>query len=241
MEKGRERLIMASGKHAGNKKINNETLALVLKTDTAGTEEAIISGLNSFDSSKVSAKIIYAGIGDVSKSDLFMAGNGSRLVEAFNVGLLPRIKESAIESGIEIHIHNVIYKLMDDVKEIARTMAPFEEEERITGRAKVIALFPSDHKAIILGCQVMEGNIAVGKKFRIISDPGMVYAGTIDSLHIESKAVKEASAGQQAGLKVSGFKRAKVNDLVECYEILPVKHRRWQPRGGTFDMRSGGS
>lgn len=214
-----------------------DRLELVLKTDSIGTEEAVISSLELIETPGVVVDVIQAGTGDVSKSDLFMAETGSRLVMGFNVGVLPKIKELASERGVEVRLHDVIYRLCEDVSQIAKSMVRKEEQERITGRAKVIALFPGGRKGVILGCEVLDGTLAVGKHFKLISEPGIVYVGTIGSLHIEERAVKEASKGQQVGLKISGFKRAKKGDLLECFETLPVKNRRWQPRGGVFDLR----
>jgi translation initiation factor IF-2 len=231
---------MTAKSHIHHDKNGQGVLAFVLKADTIGTEEAVISGLQSIAVDRVAIEPLYTGTGDVAKTDLFMAGSGSRLVEAFNVGFLPRIKELAIENGVEIHLHDVIYKLMDDIKGIAQTFAPVEEEEMIIGRAKVIALFPGGHKGVILGCHVNDGKLSVGKKFRLISDPGAVYAGTIESLHIYADSVREAVTGQEAGLLINGFKRAKKGDLVECFETIPAKGHRWQPRGGIFDMRTSG-
>jgi translation initiation factor IF-2 len=229
---------MITKRHAHNDKDGKEVLAFVLKADTTGTEEAVIAGLQSIAVDGVAIEALYAGTGDVAKTDLFMAGSGSRLVEAFNVGFLPRIKELAIENGIEIHLHDVIYTLMDDIKGIARTFAPVEDEETIIGRAKVIALFSGGHKGVILGCHINDGKLSVGKKFRLISDPGTVYTGIIESLHIQADAVRDAMTGQEVGLRIDGFKRAKEGDLVECFETVQAKRRRWQPRGGVFDMRT---
>jgi translation initiation factor IF-2 len=221
-------------------KDEKSALALVLKADTAGTAEAVISALEALLAGGVVVEVIHSGTGNVSKSDLLMAETGSRLLLGFNVDLLPKIKELASEKGIEIRLHDVIYKLLDDVKAIAAAMTPEEEKEKITGRAKVIALFPGGHKGIILGCEVLNGTLSVGKRFRLISDPGIVHVGSIKSLHIETEEVKEAGPGRQVGLKIPGFKRAKKGDLVECFETIPPKRRRWQPRGGVFDMRSDG-
>lgn len=235
---------MSVKKRHGDEKLTEtpekkDILAIVLKTDTVGTVEAVVSGLQALRLDEVIVEVIHAGTGYVSKSDLLMAETGSRLVLGFNVDLLPKLKGLASEKGIEIRLHDVIYNLIADVKEIAQSMEPYEEEEKIAGRARVIALFRGGHKGVILGCEVLEGTIALGKKFRLISDPGTVYVGTIGSLHIEEKAVKSATVGRQVGLKIPGFKRAKKGDLVECFEILPSDRRRWQPRGGVFDLRSG--
>jgi translation initiation factor IF-2 len=229
---------MITKRHAHHDKDGKEVLAFVLKADTTGTEEAVIAGLQSTAVDGVAIEALYTGTGDVAKTDLFMAGSGSRLVEAFNVGFLPRIKELAIENGVEIHLHDVIYKLIDDIKRIAQTFAPVEDEETIIGRAKVIDLFPGGHKGVILGCHINDGKLSIGKRFRLISDPGTVYTGTIESLHIKANAVREAVTGQEVGLRIDGFKRAKEGDLVECFETVPAKRRRWQPRGGVFDMRT---
>lgn len=218
-----------------------EILGLVVKADTAGTAEVIVSTLNNLNIGKVEIEVIHAGVGSISKSDLLMAETGSRLVAGFEVDLLPRIKEAAAEKGIEIRLHDVIYKLTEDIQEIARTLVPAEEKERVTGKARVIALFRGGHKGIILGCEVLEGVLALGKQFRLISAPGTVYAGTIDSLHIESREVKQATAGQKVGLKIPGFKRAQKGDLVEIFETVSPGQRQWRPRGGVFDLRSGGS
>jgi translation initiation factor IF-2 len=231
---------MTAIKHTHRDHSGNDTLAFVLKADTIGTEEAVIAGLQSIAVDGMAIEVLYTGTGDVAKTDLFMAGSGSRLIEAFNVGFLPKIKELAVENGVEIHLHDVIYKLIDDIKGIAQTFAPVEEEEMIIGRAKVIALFPGGHKGVILGCHVKDGKLSVGKKFRLISAPGTVYTGTIESLHIKADAVREAAPGQEVGLRIDGFKRAKEGDMVECFETLPSKRRRWQARGGVFDMRMGG-
>ena len=219
-------------------KERKETLAIVLKADTTGTKEAIISSLEVPDTDIVVVEVIHAGIGNISKTDLLMAETSSKLVVGFNVDLLPRIKETASEKGIEIRLHNVVYRLMDDIKDIAYSMVPQKEDEKIIGRAKIIALFQGGHKGIILGCEVLDGVLALGKQFRLISDPGIVHVGTIDSLHIGTKAVKKAVAGQQVGLKIPRFKRAKNNDLVEVFENIPSAFHRWQPRGSVFDLRS---
>jgi translation initiation factor IF-2 len=228
------------GKAEAYGKRGKARLSVVLKADTAGTAEALISGLEALQTGDVIVDLIRSGIGNISKSDLLMAETGSRLVVGFNVELLPKIRETAIERRIEIRLYDVIYRLMNDIKEIAASMIPRETEvERITGSARVIALFPGGHKGVILGCHVLGGALTLGKKFRLISDPGTVYTGTIDSLHIETRAVKEASVGQHVGLRIPNFKRAKKGDIVECFETIQSRIPQWQPRPGVFDMRSG--
>jgi translation initiation factor IF-2 len=210
-------------------------LQIVLKTDTMGSEEAVVSAVKALHPRGVEVEVIQAGIGDVSKSDLFLAETGSKLVIGFNVGVLPKVGELAKERQVEVRLYNVIYELTEGLQGIALTLLPQEEKEEITGRAKVIALFPGGRKSVILGCEVMEGSLGVGRQFRVISTPGTVFTGAIESLHIGKDAVKEAKKGQQAGLKIPGFTRAKIGDIVECFETLrPKGSKLWQPKGGIW-------
>ncbi len=154
----------------------------------------------------------------------------------FNVSLLPKMHQLSKEKGVEIRLYDVIYKLTQDLEEIARSLIrPDDEKEEITGKAKVIALFKSSRKGTILGCEVLEGTLIQGKNFRVISAMGPVYSGKIESLHIEKDAVKEAKVGQKVGLKISNFNRAKKGDLVETYEKLKREAGdTWHPRGRVF-------
>jgi len=210
-------------------------LDIVLKADSMGTQEAVVSAIEGFHTPGVAIDVIHADVGHISQSDLFLAETGSRLVMGLNVDILPKTKEMAKEHQVEVRLHDVIYKFLDDLKAIAGSLVLPEEEERVLGRAKVIALFSGGKKSVILGCEVLDGSLVIGQKFRVISAPGIVYTGTIDSLHIEKEAVKEAKVRQQVGLKVEGFKRARTGDLVESFEVVRLKkHIRWQPRGGVF-------
>ena len=99
----------------------------------------------------------------------------------------------------------------------------------------MIVLFKSSRKGIILGCEVLEGTLALGKKYRIVSAMGTIFTGQIESLHIEKDSVKEAKPPQQVGLKVIGLKKVSIGDLVECFETAkPSGSRIWQPKGGVF-------
>lgn len=213
-----------------------KNLEIVLKCDSVGSLEAVISSLKTLENPEVEVSPIHTGIGAISKSDLLMALTGSRLVVGFNVSLLPRMEQLSKEKGVEIRLYDVIYKLTQNLSEIARSLIrPDDEKERSTGKAKVIALFKSSRKGIILGCEVLEGALFQGKNFRVISAMGPVYSGKIESLHIDRDAVKEAKVGQKVGLKISDFNRAKKGDLVETYEkVKPEASTTWHPRGRVF-------
>jgi translation initiation factor IF-2 len=210
-------------------------LEIVLKCDVMGSQEAIIATINALTDTQVPIEVIHSDVGSVTKSDLQMAITGSRLIAGFNIEVMPQVKKISHEQGIEIRLYNVIYHLVKDLKEIANNLVPPEEKEIITGEAKVIALFKSSRKGIILGCEVLKGILKRGNSFRVISAMGPIYTGKIESLYIEKDAVKEAKVGQQVGLKISNFKDVKIGDLVECFRgVQPDRKKVWRPKGGVF-------
>jgi translation initiation factor IF-2 len=208
-------------------------LDLVLKSDATGTGEAVSAGLAALRVPGLDIRIIHHGVGNVSKSDVLMARTGSRLILGFNVDVQPQIERDLKEQGVEVRLYDTIYGLTADVKDIAGRLLPAAPEEKITGKGRVIELFKSSRKGVILGCEVTEGAIEKGKNFRVIAAMGPVYTGRIASLHVETREVAAARVGQQAGIKIADWKKAQVGDLVECFEEpKPGAARRWGPQGG---------
>jgi translation initiation factor IF-2 len=209
------------------------SLDMVLKADSAGSQEAVMTTITERPVNGVEIKVIHADVGAVAKSDLLMALTGSRLVVGFNVDVMPEIPQLSREQGVEVRLYKVIYRLSDDLHQIARSLIPMEEQEKLTGKARVIALFKSSRKDIILGCEVVEGRLSLGDPFRVISAMGQVYTGHIQSLHIETVAVKKATVGQQVGIKIPDFHRGRVGDWVECFETVRERGPEpWRPKGG---------
>ena len=164
-----------------------------------------------------------------------MAQTGSRLVVGFNVDSMPKLEQHIKEHGVEVRLYDTIYKLTEDVKKIAGNMFAKEPREKITGRANVIATFGGGRKAVVIGCEVQEGTIEAGKRFRVITAMGPAYSGKITSLQIEKQNVKIGKTGQQVGIQVADWKNAKVGDLIECYETVRSSGSGpWKPRSGIF-------
>jgi translation initiation factor IF-2 len=211
------------------------SLEMVLKADSAGSQEAVTTTITGRPVAGVEIRVIHADVGAVSKSDLLMALTGSRLVVGFNVDVMPEIPRLSREQGVEVRLYKVIYRLSEDLHQIARSLIPREEQEKLTGKARVIALFKSSRRDIILGCEVVEGKLALGDPFRVISAMGQVYTGHIQSLHIEKDAVKKATVGQQVGIKIPGFDKGRIGDWVECFETVRERGPEpWRPKGGVL-------
>jgi translation initiation factor IF-2 len=208
-------------------------LEIVLKCDVAGTAEAISASLAEIKVPGVEIDLIQTGVGKVSKSDVLMARTGSKLVLGFNVDIMLKLKQEIKEFGVEVRLYDTIYKLTEDVRKIAQSFNIEPPEEKITGKAKVIATFKAGPKGIIIGCEVLEGVIEQGKEFRVITAMGPAYFGKITSLQIEKQNVKSGKPGQQVGIKLVGWNKARVDDLVECFESRkPKGGGPWEPKSG---------
>lgn len=220
--------------------VDPQKLEVVLKCDGAGTAEAVSASLAEIKVPGVQIDLIQTGIGNVSKSDVMMARTGSKLVLGFSVGTMPKLEQEIKEYGVEVRLYDTIYGLNEDMRQIAQSFISKQVEEKISGKAKVIAIFRSSPKGVVIGCEVLAGSIEVGNEFRVITAMGPAYFGKITSLQIERQNVKTAKPGQQVGIKLEGWNKAKVDDLVECYEsIKPKGSGRWKPRSGIMRLMSG--
>jgi translation initiation factor IF-2 len=219
----------ASPSEAGQK------LEIVLKCDVAGTAEAISASLAEIDVPGVQIDTIQTGVGNISKSDVMMALTGSKLVIGFSVDTAPKLEQEIKEFGVEVRLYDTIYKLTEDIRKIAQSFKSREPKENITGKARVIATFNISPKGMVIGCEVLEGLIETGKDFRVITAMGPAYFGKITSLQIERQNVKSAKPGKQIGIRLDGWNKAKVDDLVECFEIVkPKDSGPWKPRSGVI-------
>jgi translation initiation factor IF-2 len=205
-------------------------LDIILKADSVGSMEALVKAISEITLPVIDINIIHSSIGDINKSDLLLAETGSRLVLGFQVDLLPELENALREHRVEVRLYTVIYNVTDDIKAIAEAAVQPASEEEIIGSAKIIALFKSTRRGIIIGCEVLGGHLAVGQRFRIITAMGPVYSGHIESIHIEDKAIQKAVPGQRVGIKIKDFNRARIGDFAESFRPLrrpPV----WEPSG----------
>ncbi|MEW6599570.1 MAG: hypothetical protein AB1499_01230 [Nitrospirota bacterium] len=210
----------------------NPKLEFVLKCDSAGSVEAVSSSILAIARPEIDIDIIHSGIGYINASDILMAETGSRLIAGFQVGVLPGVERELKEHGVEARLYDVIYTLTEDIKSISESIIPVETQYDVLGTARIIALFKSSRKGIIIGCEVMSGHLSLGNDFRVISAMGPVYEGKMDSIHIEKNAVQTVRPGQKAGIKIKDFNKVKIGDFVESYrKPLIKKVPAWSPGG----------
>jgi len=223
--------------HAADSSVRNRkpALEIVLKCDSDGSIEAVTDALFKISLPEADMTIIHSGIGDIHESDIQIAETGSRLIAGFQVDVEKGMEKLLGESGVEVRLYDVIYRLTEDIEMIAKSIRPHVPEEHIIGTARVIALFKSSRKGIIIGCEVLNGHLAHGQHFRIISAMGPVYAGIIESMQRDKNVIQKALPGQQVGIKIRNFNKARVGDQIESYKAASFKEiRYWKPRGGIF-------
>jgi len=205
-------------------------LELVLKADSVGSVEAVSKSVSAILLPQVEIAVIQSGVGDVNKSDILMAETGSGLIAGFQVDVLPGMSNLLREHRVEVRLYEVIYNLTADVRGIAETLVPPVSDEQVIGSAKVVALFKSSRRGIIIGCEVRDGFLAVGQRFRIISAMGPLYSATVESLHVGEKSIQKAAPGQAVGIKIRDFNKAHIGDIVETFR--PIKKTPgWHPAG----------
>lgn len=184
-----------------------EGLRVILKTDTLGTKEAILPILSK------KAEIVSSGIGDITQSDVFLAKTSQAPILGFNVNLLPEIRKLAQNEGVKIKIYDVIYKLLEEVEEIAEFLKEVKKE-KILGKAEIIAQFEVKKKKIA-GARVLEGRIARGDRVKILRGDKEIAQGRIVSLRYKREDIPKAEIGQECGIGFSQKLDFQVGDVVK--------------------------
>ena len=205
--------------NAGQKEV-----AVVLKADVRGSEEAVKSALENIKVKDVRVKVIRSGIGPISESDIVLASASKAIVIGFNVVSSSDAKAMAKEYGIEIRCYTIIYKLVEDVEAALNGMLDPEYEEKIIGSATIRQIFKFSKVGNIAGCYVTDGIAKNNASCRVIRD-GIVIAETkIASVQREKDTVKEVKKGFECGITLEKFNDFKEGDTIEAYEMIEVKH-----------------
>lgn len=195
-----------------------KTLKLIVKADTEGSLEAIQVALLKIKDEKVAIKIIHAGVGNISESDVLMASASKGLVIGFQVEKNTQVQKMAERENVEILIYDIIYKLTENMKKLLSGLLEPEIVEVILGKAEVKKIFFTKKNEYILGCRVINGKIEDKSQFRIIRGETKVGAGEITSLKKVEENVKEVHEGQECGIKSRADTPVLEGDMLECYK-----------------------
>ncbi|MCX6733468.1 MAG: translation initiation factor IF-2 [Candidatus Peregrinibacteria bacterium] len=207
-------------------KINEGKLKLlkfVLKADTQGSLEAIKYALSQVKDDNVSFKIIHAGVGNITEGDVIMAAASGGLVIGFHVTIQPQVQRTAEKEGVKVALYDIIYKLLEDLKNILSGLLEPEIIEIILGRTEVKQIFLTKKKEQIIGCRVLSGKVENKSKIRIMRNDVKVGDGEVATLRFIDKVVAEIAEGNECGILYRGDVVVQPGDILECYKIEKKK------------------
>jgi translation initiation factor IF-2 len=196
---------------------------LVIKGDVQGSIEAIVGALEKLNTEEVAARIIFAGAGGITESDITLAEASGAVVIGFNVRAHKEARELAEQAGIEIRYYDIIYNLVDDVKKaMSGLLAPTLRETPL-GNAVILEVFKVSKVGNVAGCRVTEGTVERGANVRLIRDSVVVHQGKLSQLKRFKDDAREVVAGQECGMAFENYQDMKVGDVIECYRVETVQ------------------
>jgi len=196
---------------------------LVVRADVQGSVEVLKSALSELKHDEVEVKVILAGVGAVTESDVLLASTTGATIIAFHGSVNDKGRIAAEREGVEIRHYEVIYELLDDVRALMEGMLAPEMAEEVTGHVEVRALFKSSKVGNIAGSHVLDGTISRDSRIRVRRGKEQVFEGLLSSLRREKDDVKEVRAGFDCGLTVRDFQDIAVGDVLEAYRIVKKK------------------
>ncbi len=194
-------------------------MPIVLKGDVQGSVEAIQVSLNKLSSEEVRVRILHSGAGAITESDVSLAAASHAPVFGFNVRANSQAKDLAEASRVEIRYYNIIYDLIDDVRNVMSGMLVPERRETMLGNARVLDIFKVSKMGKAAGGLVTEGVVRRGAGVRVIRDNVVLHDGSLSSLRRFKDEVKEVHAGTECGMAFENFQDLRVGDIIECFEV----------------------
>ena len=214
--------------HVKVRLINRESgeikeVPVIVKSDVQGTAEAVASSLSKIDVDGVKVNVIRSAAGSISESDVILASVSHAVIYGFNVRPDANVRKKAQEENVEIRLHNIIYKAVEEMEAAMKGMLAPVFEEVVLGQAEVRKTYKVSKVGTIAGCMVTEGKIIRDGKCRLIRDGIVVYTGKLASLKRFENDAKEVLAGYECGLTIENFNDLKEKDIVEVYQDQEVK------------------
>jgi len=198
-------------------------LPIILKTDVHGSQEAISDSLLKLSTSEVKINLIHNATGAITGTDVMLASASKAIIIGFNVRADAKVQELAEQERVDLRYYDVIYQLLNDIKDAMVGMLEPVYQENVLGRAEVRQTFHVPKVGTIAGCYVLDGRVERGARARVLRDQVVLYDGKIGSLRRIKDDVKEVKAGFECGIAIENFNDIKINDLLEVYELKEIK------------------
>ncbi|WP_028776160.1 translation initiation factor IF-2 [Shimazuella kribbensis] len=197
-------------------------LNVIIKADVHGSAEAMKGSLEKIDIEGARVKIIHTAVGAITESDVILASASNAIIIGFNVRPEPNARATAEQENVEIRLHRVIYKAIEEIEAAMTGLLDPEYEEKVVGTAEVRQIFKVSRVGTIAGCYVIDGKVVRDGKARLIRDGIVVHEGSLDTLKRFKDDAKEVAQGYECGITLEGYNDMKEGDLIEVYVIEEV-------------------
>ncbi len=195
---------------------------LMIKADVHGSAEALRDAMTKLSSDEVRVKVISAGVGGITESDINLAAASQAIVIGFNVRADAAARQAIKDTGVDVRYYSIIYEAIDEVKAAISGLMMPEVRENIVGLAQVREVFRSPKFGDIAGCMVLEGYVRRALPIRVLRDNVVIYEGELESLRRFKDDVTEVRAGTECGIGVRNYNDVRPGDQIECYERVEV-------------------
>ena len=210
--------MMSQLKTAGRKEF-----PLIVKADVQGSLEAILGSLEKLGTEEVAARILHAGVGGISESDVTLAEGFNAAIIGFSVRANKEAAAAAKRNGIEIRYYNIIYDLVDDIKKAMSGLLAPTLRETMLGNAQILEVFNISKVGKVAGCRVTDGTVERGANVRLIRDNVVVHEGKLSTLKRFKDEVKDVQSGQECGMAFENYGDMRVGDVIECYRVETIQ------------------
>jgi translation initiation factor IF-2 len=199
-----------------------QTLALIVKTDVQGSQEALVNALVKLSTPEIKVQVVHAAVGGISESDVNLAIAAGAVIIGFNVRSETSAKKLAESNGVDVRYYNIIYDAVDEVKAAMSGMLTPEKREEIIGMVEIREVYTISKIGTVAGCMVTDGFVKKDSQVRLLRDNVVQWTGWLDSLRRFKDDVKEVKSGFDCGVTLKGNNDLKVGDQLEIFEIREV-------------------
>lgn len=195
---------------------DKKKLNLIIKADNQGSAEALKQSLSTLENEEARVEVINTGVGNINENDIQLAKVSNAIIISFNTKVLSKISNFAKQNKVEIREYNIIYKTIEDIEKVLKTMLSPKYVETVCGHAQVRALFKISSIGTIAGCYVTDGKIIRNAMVKVLRAGEIVFEGKIATLKREKDDVKEVASGFECGIKIENYNDVLVDDVLEC-------------------------
>jgi translation initiation factor IF-2 len=200
----------------------SQTLALIIKADVQGSQEALAQSLLKLSTDEVKVQVVHAAVGGISESDVNLAIASKAVIIGFNTRADAGARKLAEHNGVDLRYYNIIYDAVDEVKAAMTGMLAPEQREEVIGTAEIRTVFVASKIGTVAGSMVTSGLVRRGARFRLLRENVVVYTGEVESVRRLKDDVREVASGFECGIKLKNYNDIKEGDQLEFFEVKEV-------------------